>query len=200
MWCGSLRRQAQVLARRPDLKIQTVRGNIGTRIAKFDASSAAAMILARVGLVRLGLEGRINSRLDPQDFLPAAGQGALAVQCRADDRRVQGLVEAIDEPCARLATDCERAVLAGLGGGCRLPVGAYARFADDGATLIVSAMAAAPNGSPMLRDTVQKGSCSTPQAAQELGLKLADRLKDAGAKDILRKFDSLSSQQAEDLP
>jgi hydroxymethylbilane synthase len=198
--CGSLRRQAQVLARRPDLKIKPIRGNIGTRLAKFDASSASAMILARAGLVRLGLEGRISSRLDPQDFLPAAGQGALAVQCRADDRRVRRLVESIDEPLARVATDCERAVLAGLGGGCRLPVGAYARFDDDGATLTVSAMAAAPNGSPMLKDTLQKGPCQTTQAARELGLKLADRLRAAGADGFLRQFNSPSRPEAEDPP
>jgi len=197
--CGSLRRQAQVLARRGDLKIQPIRGNIGTRLTKFDGSSAAAMILACAGLVRLGLEGRITHRLDPQDFLPAAGQGALAVQCRADDRRTRQFIEAIDDPVARAAVVCERAVLAGLGGGCRMPVGAYARFVDGGATLVVSAMAAAPNGSPMLKDTLQ-GPASSPQAAGELGRKLAQRLAAAGAAEILRQVDSPSRDAVEGLP
>ena len=196
--CGSLRRQAQVLAQRSDLKIQPLRGNIGTRLAKFDASSAAAMILACAGLVRLGLEGRITCRLDPQDFLPAAGQGALAVQCRADDRRTRELIGAIDDPVARATAVCERAVLAGLGGGCRMPVGAYARFADDGATLAVSAMAAAPNGSPMLRDTLQ-GPASAPQAAESLGRELAARLRAAGAEKILHQVGP-PSRGEEDLP
>jgi hydroxymethylbilane synthase len=196
--CGSLRRQAQVLARRGDLKIQPIRGNIGTRLAKFDASSSAAMVLACAGLVRLGLEGRITRRLDPQDFLPAAGQGALAVQCRTDDRRTRELIGAIDDPVARAAAVCERAVLAGLGGGCRMPVGAYARFAADGATLAVSAMAAAPSGSPMLRDTLQ-GPASAPQAAESLGRELAARLRAAGAEKILRQV-GLPLRNEEDLP
>ena len=121
------------------------------------------------------------------------------MQCRSDDRRTQPLIEAIDDLLARAAAVCERAVLAGLGGGCRMPVGAHARFAADGATLVVSAMAAAPNGSPMLKDTL-KGPSSSPQAAQELGRKLAERLKAAGAEEILRQVGLPSRGGEEDLP
>ncbi|MCJ7544921.1 MAG: hydroxymethylbilane synthase [Phycisphaerae bacterium] len=187
--CGSPRRRAQVLARRPDLDAQPVRGNIHTRLAKFDASSTAGMILARAALTRLGLEDRIRCRLDPADFLPAPGQGALAIQCRADGAEPRRLAEDIDDARAHAATACERAVLEGLGGGCRMPIGAYARLAGDGAALVVTALAAAPDGSQLVKATMQ-APCEDLAAARALGLKLAEHLKAAGAEDILRQLAS----------
>lgn len=193
--CGSPRRRAQVLARRPDLEVRPVRGNIHTRLAKFDASPAAGMILARAALTRLGLEDRIRCRLDPADFLPAPGQGALAVQCRADGGEASRVAEGIDDARAHAATTCERAVLAGLGGGCRMPIGAYARFAGTGATLVATALAAAPDGSQLAKETMQ-AACNDLAAARALGLRLAAHLKAAGAEAILRQ---LASPQ-EDAP
>lgn len=187
--CGSLRRRAQLLARRPDVTVRETRGNIHTRLARFDASDAAGMILARAGLARLGLEGRISYRLDPADFLPAPGQAALAVQCRMDDGEVLGLASAIDDARGHAAAACERAVLEGLGGGCRMPVGAYARFEGHGRVLRVVALAAVPDGSRQVRDEAED-SCPDPAAAHSLGLKLAERLRSAGAGEILRGLDS----------
>ncbi len=197
--CGSPRRRAQVLARRGDLEVQPVRGNIQTRLMRFDESHAAGMILARAGLVRLGLEGRIRDRLDPADFLPAPGQAALAVQCRTDDRDSRASAEMIDDARAHAATACERAVLAGLGGGCRMPVGAYARFDSSGASLLVTALAAAPDGSTVVKDSVQ-APCRDASAARELGLKLAEQLRASGADQILRRLSSPSPPRSQEVP
>jgi hydroxymethylbilane synthase len=124
---SSARRTAQILAARPELRIVPLRGNVETRIEKARSGAPDAIVVAAAGLIRLGLEDEIREWLAPDPFLPAPGQAALAVQCRADDRTLLALCRLIDEPLARAETTAERAFLAALGGGCSMPISALAR-------------------------------------------------------------------------
>ena len=123
---SSLRRQAQLLAYRPDFKIQSLRGNVDTRVRKVEQGNYNAIILASAGVTRLGLDSHITQRLPFEIMLPAPGQGALAVQCRANDQETLKLLSALEDANTRVAVNAERDFLAALGGGCSLPVGAYA--------------------------------------------------------------------------
>jgi len=178
--CSSWRRQAQLLARRADLRIEPVRGNVDTRLRKLDESAADAIVLASAGLDRLGEGGRISERLDPADFLPAPGQGALAVEARADDADVIGVVAGLEHGPTRLATQAERAFLAGLGGGCQLPAGAYGRI--DAGALVLTGLVASRDGRQVVRDEVRTDD---PSEAAALGADLARRLLEAGGRKIL---------------
>jgi hydroxymethylbilane synthase len=182
--CGSPRRAAQLLARRKDLEILPVRGNVGTRIRKLDQGDASAIVLACAGLLRLGLAERIAQRLNPEDFLPAAGQGALAIEIRAGDRPAGQAVKPLDHAPSHVAVAAERAFLAGLGGGCRMPTGAYGRLSADGKELVLSGLAARPDGSLLLRRTFS-APFSGIEAAEELGRRLAQQLLADGADRIL---------------
>src|SRR6185295_10646882 len=122
-----LRRTAQVLARRPDLTILPLRGNVDTRVRKVLNGEFDAIILAQAGVTRLGLQAHITETLPLNVMLPAPGQGALAVQCRADDSETLKYLAAIHDPITAAAVSAERAFLAALGGGCSLPVGAFAQ-------------------------------------------------------------------------
>jgi hydroxymethylbilane synthase len=126
----SRRRAAQLLALRPDLRIESIRGNVDTRIAKVAAGDYDAAVLAAAGLARLGLLDRATQVFEPSEMLPACGQGILAVQCRAGDAEVTALLRDIDDLSTRAAAEAERAFLRRLGAGCRLPVGAYAEVTD----------------------------------------------------------------------
>jgi hydroxymethylbilane synthase len=128
---SSLRRAAQVRHPRPDLQIVPIRGNVETRLSKLDAGQVEGLIMARAGLERLGLAGRISAVLDPRQFIPAAAQGALAVQVRAEDRDTVELVTAIDQPETRMVTETERQVLISTDCGCHAPVGAFAEMEGD---------------------------------------------------------------------
>lgn len=141
----SPRRAGFVLHRRPDLHHRPLHGNVDTRLRRLDAGEVDALVLAAAGLDRLGVSGRIDQRLDAELLAPAPGQGALAVQCRADDRVVRKALSAIDDPTLRLAVSTERAVLLATGGSCRAPVGALAGV--TGGRLCLLAAAAAPDGS-----------------------------------------------------
>jgi hydroxymethylbilane synthase len=196
---GSLRRQAQALHRRPDLKIAPMRGNVQTRLSKFDRSDASAMLLACAGLVRLNLSDRITERLDPAEFLPACGQGALAVEVRADDARVADLCRALDDRATRLATTAERAFLAALGGGCLAPIGAYGRSPDGAENLALTGMVASPDGSRLIQRTVV-GAVREPGDAVALGERLAERLRAEGAEEILREIASKSMTTLKEGP
>ncbi len=123
---SSLRRAAQLLARRPDLRTEPLRGNVDTRVRKALDGQYDAIILAGAGLTRLGLEKHVTEWLSLDVMLPAPGQGALAVQCRADDHETLSLLAALEDPSTRKAVIAERAFLSGLGGGCSVPVAAYA--------------------------------------------------------------------------
>ena len=121
---SSLRRRAQLRALRPDLDVQELRGNVGTRLRKIDEGQVDAALLAAAGLIRLGLADRIVALLDPPDWLSAPGQGAIAVQARSDDAAMRAVLAGLDHPATRTAVTAERALLAALEGGCQVPIGA----------------------------------------------------------------------------
>jgi len=196
---GSLRRQAQLLHRRPDLKIGPMRGNVQTRLNKFDQSDASAMLLACAGMARLNLSDRITERLDPAEFLPACGQGALAVEIRADDSRMAELCQALDHRATRLATTAERAFLAALGGGCLAPIGAYGRSPAGQEHLALTGMVANLDGSRLVQRTVV-GAAREPGDAIVLGERLAEELRAEGAGDILREIGSKSKATVREGP
>ena len=176
---GSPRRAALVRAMRPDAVVTSVRGNVGTRIRKMQEGQYDALVLAAAGLVRLGREGEGSERLDPVTFTPAVGQGAIALQTRADDAELLGLLAAIDHADTRAAVTAERAFLRAMGGGCRTPMGAYGVVRDGG--LSVSGMAASVDGTRCFRASVEGAA----REAEELGGKLAQTVLEAGASDLL---------------
>ena len=132
---SSMRRQGFVSLARPDLEVLPVRGNVPTRVAAVDEGRMTAVVLAAAGLIRLGLDHRITSFIDPEQMLPAAGQGALALEVRSDDQRAVDLVTVLDDTHTRAAVECERSCLRTLEAGCQSPVGAWARMTDAGVTL-----------------------------------------------------------------
>ncbi len=132
---SSLRRRAQALYRRPDLKMVDIRGNVDTRLRKLIESDLAGIILAQAGLERLGLGTHITELLEPSWMLPAVGQGALGLECRSDDESTRALLAKIDEPATHAAVLAERALLRGLGGGCQGPIGAHSSLQDGLLTL-----------------------------------------------------------------
>ena len=177
---SSLRRRAQLLFLRPDLHIEDIRGNLDTRLRKLDDNPAlSAIILAKAGLCRLGLDHRITHVIDTDRMLPAVGQGALAVEIRQDDPAVEQIVSVLDDPDTRAATIAERALLAALEGGCQIPIGAHGQVQDGRLTL--AAMVASLDGKILYRES-QTGD---PKNPQQVGRKLADRLLEMGAKAVL---------------
>jgi hydroxymethylbilane synthase len=179
---SSLRRQAQLRALRPDLRIESLRGNVDTRIRKLDAGGMDAIVLACAGLVRLGLESRITARLDPQICLPAVTQGVIGIECRRSDTRTAGLLQALEDRATRKVMDAERAFSARLGGSCQSPIAAYAELDADRITL--RGLVAEPDGSRLLRDSAT-GDAKNPAA---IGRQLADRMLAAGAGPLLERL------------
>jgi len=147
---ASLRRQAQLLARRPDLVVGPIRGNVGTRLAKLDAGEFDALLLAAAGLGRLGLMHRISEHLSVDQSMPAAGQGALGIECRADAPAVRALVATLDDPDMAPCVRAERGVSAGLGADCSAPLGAHA-IREASGVLHLRAVLASPDGRRVLR-------------------------------------------------
>jgi hydroxymethylbilane synthase len=182
---GSVRRRAQLAYARPDLTFAELRGNIPTRLEK--AAAFDAVIAAAAALDRLGLADRIAQRLDPALMLPQVAQGALAVECRADDTRTRDLLAAVDDPAARAAITAERAYLARLGGGCNLPCGALARVGDDG-TVELEALLASLDGKIVLRAS---GTGRNPEA---LGVEVAERLLTEEGGAMLMEDAALASE------
>lgn len=174
---SSLRRQAQILGRRPDLEVKPVRGNVDTRLRKLEEGQFDAIVLARAGLSRLGLEGRITEVLTVDKMLPAVGQGALAVQCRSRDESVLRLIRRINDPKTEKAVRAERAFLHAFQGGCHLPVAAFAQV--EGEKVYLEGLVASPDGCQVLRDG-QEGDCP-----EEVGCRLAEQLLRQGADSIL---------------
>ncbi len=172
---SSLRRAAQLLAVRPDLQIRPLRGNVDTRVRKALEGQYDAVVLAGAGLVRLGLTEYISQWLPLEVMLPAPGQGALAVQCRADDEATLSLLAAIDDPATRAAVEAERAFLSALGGGCAVPVAAYAEPFPDG-TMRLRGFVGSPTGQGFWRG---EAVGAEPHA---LGQALAARAVGEGAR------------------
>ncbi len=177
---SSLRRQAQCLECQPRAIVERIRGNVGTRLAKLERGDFDAIILAAAGLRRLNaVSGASFHPLEPPDWLPAPGQGALAIECRADDEQTLAALAEIEDGAARAETDAERALLAALQGGCQVPLGALAR--GQGGRLELWAFLGTPDG-----QRVARGHVSGPDADPDaLGRGLAEELRRRGAEEIL---------------
>lgn len=177
---SSVRRQAQLLAVRPDLVVRSIRGNVGTRVRKVEEGDYDATLLAAAGLIRAQLIAHATDWLPLAVMLPAPGQGALAVQCRADDTRVLGLLAALDHAPTRAAVTAERTFLDALGGGCSAPIAAFAEAsAQPGCTLHLQGLVAARDGSIIVRVA---GDGAEPG---ELGRRLARQALNEGAQELL---------------
>ncbi|HVZ76660.1 MAG TPA: hydroxymethylbilane synthase [Gemmatimonadaceae bacterium] len=191
---SSLRRRAQLAALRPDLEIVELRGNVPTRIRKVDTGIVHAAILAAAGLNRLGVSQRITAALDAPQWLPAAGQGAIAVQVRADDAEMRALADALNDARTMIDVRAERAFLAALEGGCQVPIGALAAPHDGGRSLF--GLIADVSGARVVR-----GDIPLDDAEPELcGVRLANQLRGQGASEILeglRRAQNLPAPQPE---
>ena len=178
---GSLRRQCQVLHARPDLEVAPVRGNVDTRLRKLSEGRFGGLVLARAGVERLGITDPPFTPLPTSVCLPAVGQGAIVIEIRHDDAETRGRVETLNHAETERAITAERAFLARLGGGCLAPATAHATLGRD--TVVVEGIVGAPDGTRLLRDRVE----GRAQDEISLGTRLAERLLDAGAGEILRK-------------
>lgn len=176
---SSLRREAQLRARYPQLVVKPLRGNVGTRLKKLDEGQFDAILLAAAGLKRLGLGARIRSLLAVEDSIPAAGQGALGIEIRSDRADVAALLAPLDHPETAACVRAERQVSRVLGGSCQVPLGAHAVL--DGGVLGIAGFVARPDGSGYIHDRAE-GDAADPEA---VGQALADRLLARGARAIL---------------
>lgn len=183
---GSPRRAAQLHALGLGFDVVAIRGNVDTRIRKVHAGEVDAVVLARAGIARLGRMDEVTEVLDPLQMLPAPGQGALAVECRADDLELAAQVgAAIDDPRTRAAVTAERAVLATLEAGCSAPVGAMAEIAegDDGDELWLRAVALSTDGAVAVR----RSAAGSPEQAEKVGRGLAEEMLDEGASTLIEE-------------
>lgn len=176
---SSPRRRAMVLARRPDLRAEPIRGNVETRLEKLRGGACDALVMAAAGLKRLGLSPPHHTPLDPAEFVPAVGQGVLAVEARQADRELLELLRAVDDTRTRLAAVAERAFLARLGAGCHTAVAGHARA--EGEALVLTGVVASPDGSTVLRASAS-GPAST---GGRLGVTVAEELLAKGAEALL---------------
>ncbi|MBU0902136.1 MAG: hydroxymethylbilane synthase [Gammaproteobacteria bacterium] len=177
---SSLRRQAQLLARRPDLKIQFLRGNVNTRLAKLDAGDYDAIILAAAGLIRLGFESRIRASISAEDSLPAGGQGAVGIECRSADSEIHALLAPLHHRDTAVRVTAERALNKHLNGGCQVPIACYALL--EGEQLWLRGLVGQPDGSQLLRAEQRASSAD----AEQLGVAVAEALLAQGAAAILQ--------------
>ncbi|MGA4633283.1 hydroxymethylbilane synthase [Pseudomonas solani] len=177
---SSLRRQAQLLARRADLKIQFLRGNVNTRLAKLDAGEYDAIILAAAGLIRLGFQDRIRSSISVDDSLPAGGQGAVGIECRTADTEIHALLAPLHHRDTALRVTAERALNKRLNGGCQVPIACYAILEDD--QLWLRGLVGQPDGGTLLRAE----SRALASDAESLGVRVAEDLLGQGAEAILQ--------------
>ena len=176
---SSLRRQAQILAQRPDLTIEPLRGNVNTRLAKLDSGEFDAIVLACAGLERLGMHDRIGTALDPEQVLPAAAQGVVGIECRDDQPNLIRVLTELQDADSLSTTTAERAVARRLEANCQSPVASYATL--DGEELTLTSLVASADGTTILRDSVSGERTD----AERLGLELADRLLERGAAGLL---------------
>ncbi|MCQ4270358.1 hydroxymethylbilane synthase [Pseudomonas kuykendallii] len=176
---SSLRRQAQLLARRPDLTIHFLRGNVNTRLAKLDAGEYDAIILAAAGLIRLGFESRIRARISVEDSLPAGGQGAVGIECRTADLDLHALLAPLNHAPTAVRVNAERAMNKHLNGGCQVPIACYAEL--EGEQLWLRGLVGQPDGGLLLR---AEGRAPAGDA-EALGVRIAEALLAQGAQDIL---------------
>ncbi|MFT6387386.1 MAG: hydroxymethylbilane synthase [Cellvibrionaceae bacterium] len=176
---SSLRRQCQLLALRPDLDIQFLRGNVNTRLAKLDGNEYDAIILASAGLIRLGMGERITDTLPPETCLPAGGQGAVGIECRVDDAATRNLLDCLNHIKTAECVVAERAMNRRLKGGCQVPIACYAIHKNEG--LWLRGLVGNPDGS----EIISKDMHGQVNEAESIGVQLADMLLAAGAGKIL---------------
>lgn len=176
---SSLRRAAQIKALRPDLVIEPIRGNVETRMRKLKEENFSAIILAAAGLERMEWKGNITEFLPVDVSLPAVGQGALAIECRENDAEVLALLAKLNDPDTARAVEAERAFLRTLEGGCQVPIAAHATV--TGETVSLTGLVADPEGLTVLKETMESTQ------PEQLGVTLAEKLKEQGAGDILEK-------------
>lgn len=177
---SSLRRQAQLLALRPDLQIRFLRGNVNTRLAKLDAGEYDAIILAAAGLIRLGFEARITANLSIENSLPAGGQGAVGIECRTLDADIHALLAPLHHADTAVRVSAERALNRHLNGGCQVPIACYAVL--EGEQLWLRGLVGEPNGGLLLHAQAR----APRDAAQALGVQVAEDLLAQGAERILQ--------------
>lgn len=176
---SSLRRKAQLLAVRPDLKIVDLRGNVDTRLRKLDKGQMDAIILAAAGLERLGHADRIREIIPTTVCLPAVGQGALAIECRSDNKEVRDMLAFLNDLPTKQATDAERAFLGLIEGGCQVPIGVHAEVEND--NVKIEAVIASLDGSKVLRNNITGPAAN----AADLGRKLGQQMLAEGGEQIL---------------
>ncbi|VEI76818.1 Porphobilinogen deaminase [Mannheimia haemolytica] len=176
---SSLRRQCQLMAKYPHLEVKSLRGNVGTRLSKLDNGEYDAIILASAGLIRLGLKERIRSYISVEQSLPAAGQGAVGIETRANDERILNYIAKLNHSSTACCVMAERAMNTRLQGGCQVPIGGYATLNGDELTL--NALVGALDGSQIIRASA-KGD---KQEAEQLGILVAEQLLAQGADKIL---------------
>lgn len=176
---SSLRRQSQIRARRPDLVIKDLRGNVNTRLGKLDAGEYDAIILAAAGLIRLGMQNRIAEEISAEISLPAVGQGAVGIECRNDDAELIALLDALNDQETAWRVRAERAMNARLEGGCQVPIGSFAEL--KGESIVLRGLVAKPDGSTILY-AEHTGDIGNPE---EIGIVVAEQLIAKGAAEIL---------------
>ena len=181
---SSLRRQAQLRMMRPDLRIEPLRGNVNTRLAKLDNGDFDAIILAAAGLERLAFESRISQLFTPEQMLPAAAQGVVGIECLESATGLRALLDRLNHPASVKTTLAERAIARVLGASCQSPVATYATTAGDNMT--VTALVAMPDGSASIRDSVAGPAAD----AERLGEQLARQLLDQGAAEMLAALEA----------
>jgi hydroxymethylbilane synthase len=179
---SSLRRQTQIRALRSDIELRSLRGNIQTRLKRLDEGDYDAIILAGAGLKRMGLANRIRDYLSIEESLPSAGQGALGIECREDDAAVKELIMSLDHPVTHACVTAERALCRRLGGGCKVPVAAFANIHHGELTL--RGLVSNREGTRILRSHLS----GKAEHAESIGTRVADELLQLGAEKILREF------------
>jgi hydroxymethylbilane synthase len=167
------------LEARPDLQIKSLRGNVNTRLRKLDDAEYDAIILASAGLIRLGFEQRIVARIGPEQSLPAIGQGAVGIECRADDEEINTMLAPLHHPETASCISAERAMNQRLNGGCQVPIAGYAML--ESGNLWLRGLVGEPDGSRIIRGEVEGAT----DEAEEMGVGLAQRLLEWGADEIL---------------
>ena len=176
---SSLRRTALLLSQRPDLEVVSLRGNVDTRLRKMEEGQVQAVVLAAAGLARMGLSQRVTEFLRPETVLPAVGQGALGLECREDDQETNRILKKLNHDHSWMEIQAERAFLAGLDGGCQVPIACFTRVEQG--SLMVEGLVAAPSGDPIIR----RGMSGPFDHAAQLGADLARAVLERGGKEIL---------------
>ncbi len=182
---SSLRRQLQIKAAMPNAEMLDLRGNVNSRLQKLDNGEYDAIILASAGLIRLGFEDRIRSRIEPEQRLPAIGQGAVGIECRENDDRIMDLLAPLDHTDTHTRLAAERAMNHRLNGGCQVPIAGFALLEGD--EIYLRGLVGRPDGSQVVRDEIRGPATQ----AEALGTQLADRLLSQGAEAILKELGML---------